>query len=156
MNRVGYDVSGTFLDLPPSNAAVDCYHGNNIVLASPTDLEALGFGCVFLTNRTVAPTLSPFLVSMRGMTAAPLSAYSNVWIMARQSMTLVDNTPIQTVAPAGMTTLPAGIFLFNSTGVEVEGPDGSGVGFQFPWEVAPARGHLQRLRMPTLHMDVYL
>ena len=48
-----------------------------------------------------------------------------------------------------------GVFNFTTNGVEIEGPDGYGVDFQFPWENVTQRTHSSVLEMPPLWVDEF-
>jgi formylglycine-generating enzyme required for sulfatase activity len=54
-----------------------------------------------------------------------------------------------------MVRIPAGDFLFQVTGIEIEGFNWIGLDVQYPWEDAPRRGHRHLLAMKPFCIDRY-
>jgi hypothetical protein len=92
---------------------------------------------------------------MASLTNTPLADLSNTWVAAHTVAPPHASTPIPAQPPPGMLLVPGGVFNFTTDGIEIEGPDGYGVDFQFPWENVTQRTHTQLLQMPPLWVDEY-
>ena len=139
----------------------DCYHGENLDhLPNETslisfDLEASGFGCLLIAATKSDIPSKQFLDEMKNITSIPLENLSETWAALPQKMHEEPNTPIPLETPSEMVLIPAGKFLFNSTGLEIEGLEDSGVDVQFPWETQPQRSHQNLLFLQAIYMDKY-
>ncbi len=164
INRSGKDLSSQpllqiFADV--GSAVINCYSGETIVpqTAAPdfvvsVSAEAAGFVCVWVGSSDRSPT-SVFLSSMSNLTKTPLADLSNTWVAAHTVAQEHLSTAIPRQQPPGMILVPGGVFNFTTNGVEIEGPDGYGVDFQFPWENITQRTHSSVLQMPPLWVDEY-
>jgi len=149
------------ISAPVGSIVVNCYSGETIVaqttaptFTAPVAAEAAGFACVWAGSSSRAPS-PEFLSSMRNMTKVALADLSNTWHAAHTVAPAHVSTVVTTQQPPGMVFVPGGVFNFTSSGIEIEGPDGYGVDFQFPWENATQRTHSQLLQMPPLWVDEY-
>ena len=164
INRSGKDwPSLPLLEIsaPVGSAVINCYSGETIIPSTTTTdftaaaaAEAAGFACVWAGSGTSAPS-SAFLSSMASLTNTPLADLSNTWVAAHTVAPPHASTPIPAQPPPGMLLVPGGVFNFTTDGIEIEGPDGYGVDFQFPWENVTQRTHTQLLQMPPLWVDEY-
>ena len=164
INRSGKDwPSLPLLEIsaPVGSAVINCYSGETIIPSTTTTdftaaaaAEAAGFACVWAGSGTSAPS-SAFLSSMASLTNTPLADLSNTWVAAHTVAPPHASTPIPAQPPPGMILVPGGVFNFTTNGIEIEGPDGYGVDFQFPWENVTQRTHTQLLQMPPLWVDEY-
>jgi hypothetical protein len=165
INRSGKDLTTQRLlqvAAPVGSVVVNCYSGTIIAAkttAADFDVsvaaEAAGFACVWVGSSSAAPS-SAFLSSMAALTATPLADLSNTWVAAH-TVALQPHTPTAAPLqqPPGMILVPGGVFNFTTDGIEIEGPDGFGVDFQFPWENTTQRSHSSVLQMPALWVDEY-
>jgi formylglycine-generating enzyme required for sulfatase activity len=132
-------------------------------------LEADGFGCVLMVTSSAAGAnpnhedgsgddLDQFLADMRGMTkGAPLSSFDDTWRYLLQTRVPIAPTkPAGKTAPEGTVLIPQNKnWLFNVSGVMVEGDDQHGVDVQYPWDAHPHRSHSQVLSVGPFYMDKY-
>ena len=58
-------------------------------------------------------------------------------------------------APEGMVLVRGGKYRFKVSGVEIEGGDGPGVDFQYPWEDLPRRHHDKEMDIQGFYIDKY-
>ena len=155
----------------------DCYHGISIdfeyvdessktQISFQFNIESLDYGCILMTyNDTssiitnIDDDLALFLSTMYNLTNNnPLSKYSDEWLYLEQKMidphdsntkefnNLPDNHSIY---------IPMSIYLFETSGVEIEGGEGTGVDFQFDWEMNPSRDHSQYIVINPFYIDRY-
>ena len=117
-------------------------------------LETRGFGAVLAVDAG-APVegLDGFLATVAAQAAQPLGAHSAAWRALPQTLVDVASTTPQADAPEGMVTVPAGSFLFQVGGIEIEGFNWSGVDVQYPWEDSPRRHHRRRMDLAAFHID---
>lgn len=92
---------------------------------------------------------------MSRLTAVPLADFNNTWTAAHTVAPAHAWTPLPSQQPAGMVLVPGGVFNFTTNGIEIEGPEGYGADFQFPWENITQRTHASVLQMPPLWVDEY-
>jgi len=164
INRSGKDLSSQPLlqiSAEVGSAVINCYSGETIVpktaasdFTVSVSAEAAGFACVWVGSSDRSPS-SEFLSSMSNLTATPLADLSNTWVAAHTVAQAHLSTAIPRQQPPGMILVPGGVFNFTTNGVEIEGPDGYGVDFQFPWENVTQRTHSSVLEMPPLWVDEF-
>lgn len=121
------------------------------------DLEPRGFGCVLAFAGQHEPAdLEAFLAQQRELAAMPLSSLSGRWTPLPQS--LVTHEPMlqnRSEVPDGMVRIPGGEFLFEVTGIEIEGTTWAGLDVQYPWESCARRSHRHRMTIETFCIDRY-
>ena len=87
----------------------------------------------------------------------PLSMYSDEWEYLEQNV--VDRNEglkeFSTQPDELSVFIPMGIYLYETSGVEIEGPDGYGVDFQFEFEMNPQRDHSQYMVVKPYYIDKY-
>jgi gamma-glutamyl hercynylcysteine S-oxide synthase len=164
INRSGKDLSSQPLlqiSAGVGSTVINCYSGETIIqktatpdLAVSVSAEAAGFACVWVGCSDRSPS-SVFLSAMSNLTKTPLANLSNTWIAAHTVAQAHVSTAIPKQQPAGMILVPGGVFNFTTNGIEIEGPDGFGVDFQFPWENITQRTHSSVLQMPPLWVDEF-
>ena len=119
-------------------------------------MEARGFGAVLALHvGTDESGLQEFLQAMQQSARTPLGDYSATWQPLAQQLVAIVPTVGQASAPEGMVRIPAGEFLFQVGGVEIEGFNWAGQDFQYPWEDCPRRHHRQRITLQSFHIDRY-
>jgi len=89
------------------------------------------------------------------MTAKPLTAWSHQPTVLPQSMVEIPRTKPAAQAPAGMTRIPGGEFVFKVQGTEIEGGAAAGVDVQFSWEDVPRRFHEKVMQVAPFFIDTY-
>jgi formylglycine-generating enzyme required for sulfatase activity len=82
-----------------------------------------------------------------------LADLSNEWKALPQQVVDIPRTRPAVQPPEGMVRVPAGKFRFKVSGVEIEGGDGPGVDFQYPWEDLPRRHHDKELDLKAFYID---
>ena len=119
-------------------------------------MEARGFGALLALHAgSDEPGLPAFLQAMHDSATTPLGGYSATWKPLAQQLVAIAPTTAQAPAPEGMLRIPAGEFLFQVGGIEIEGFNWAGQDFQYPWEDCPRRHHRQRMTMKPFHIDRY-
>ena len=172
VNRNQYDVKGDQFEVAATTGTryFDVYHGvelkpeiraGHAVLSFP--IEAKGYGAVLSLNPAsdAAPSVAPdsatqaLLVKMKQMTNTPLASYAHEWKFLPQQIVPIKSTEPAASAPAGMVEIPAADFLFEVSGIEIEGTNDPGVDVQYPWEDSPARFHRHTLHIGSFYIDKY-
>ena len=167
-------VNNTFDDTSSQELFIyDCYHGISIDFEYVDDssknqisfqfnIESLGYGCILMTyNDTSDPNedLTSFLSTMYNLTNDnPLSKYSDEWFYLEQNMIDPrDESTKQFNNPPDDNSIfiPMSIYLFETSGVEIEGDVDTGVDFQFDWEMNPSRDHSQYIVINPFYIDKY-
>eukprot|EP01084_Bolivina_argentea_P288865 495873_1 len=93
---------------------------------------------------------------MNAMTQTPLNSYSTIWNYLLQNMTVIAPTKLYSSPPdSNMVSIPFGVYLFNNTGVEIEGRDINGVDVQYKFESQPQKEHLQTMTINKFFIDKY-
>lgn len=91
---------------------------------------------------------------MQAMTANSLSSYSTQWSFLLQSMDVIPPTsPLDPSTHPEMVLIPRGKFLFQESGVEIEGSDANGVDVQFWFENSPRKEHSAPMELGPFLMD---
>jgi formylglycine-generating enzyme required for sulfatase activity len=165
VNRNEYDVDGEQFEISasPGTRYFDVYHGVELksqargagrwALSFP--LEAKGYGAVFATNTEPGASVQNLLAKMKRMTGTPLASYSHEWKVLPQQIVPIKPTDPQTSTPAGMVRIPAADFLFEVSGIEIEGSNDRGVDAQYPWEDSPRRFHQHVVHVDSFYIDEY-
>jgi iron(II)-dependent oxidoreductase len=164
VNRNEYEVAGPQMEMAHADGAryFDLYHGVEIKSERVVDkdllsfsLEAHGYGAVLVVQGEPSAEMRRLLEKMKGLSAQPLSGYSDQWKTLPQTMVEIAETKKVAVAPEGMVRLPKGRFVFQVEGIEIEGSNDIGVDVQYPWEDAPRRFHEHPMKMKSFFMDRY-
>jgi formylglycine-generating enzyme required for sulfatase activity len=165
VNRNEYDVDGDQMEVPASQGVhyYDIYHGVALkpqvrgaerwALSFP--IEAKGYGAVFATDEAPGVQLQSLLSKMKQMTSTPLTSYSHEWKFLPQQIVPIKPTDPATSTPAGMVKIPAADFLFEVSGIEIEGSNEMGVDVQYPWENSPRRFHQHAIQIDSFYIDEY-
>jgi formylglycine-generating enzyme required for sulfatase activity len=164
VNRNEYEVWGEQIEVPavPGMRYFDMYQG--VELKPETrdgrsvltfQIEAKGYGAVLATNVEPDAALRSVLSKMKQMTSVPLANYSHQWTVLPQKRVKTRPTDPATSAPAGMVKIPAGRFLFEVSGIEIEGTNDMGIDVQYLWEDSPRRFHRQTLNLSSFFIDQY-
>lgn len=163
VNRNRYGVNGRQLTIPFCAGAryFDVWHGveiqpeqdgQHVTLAF--DMESEGYGAILeVVNEQQAP--DELLATMHKLSERPLQSYSDEWKAIPQQATPIAATAVPKPAPAGMTKIPAGDFIFRVNGIEIEGMNDEGVDVQYPWEDSARRYHEQKLHLKAYYIDTY-
>jgi iron(II)-dependent oxidoreductase len=165
VNRNEYDVDGDQLTVPTTQGLryFDLYHGVELTPRSAADgksilafpIEAKGYGAVLATNTAPDQKILDLMSKMKQLTATPLSHYSHQWEPVTQRIVPIQPTKKAASAPAGMTKIPGGDFLFKVQGIEIEGFNDAGVDVQYGWEDSPRRYHQHPMQVPSFFIDTY-
>jgi iron(II)-dependent oxidoreductase len=163
VNRNEYGVAGEQIRVRHRETTryYDLWHGEEIqprivdgdaVLSFP--MESHGFGSILaLMPGGAPPKLDAALAQMRQWARVPLDSLSRDWKFLPQKMVESAPTPPPSANPPGMVPVPAGEFDFQVNGIEIEGFNWIGLDVQYPWEVAPRRGHRHLLSMKAFYID---
>jgi gamma-glutamyl hercynylcysteine S-oxide synthase len=165
VNRNAYDVSGQQMELPAAEGMhyYDLYHGRELAphtnsngkIVLSFDLEAHGYGALLATKAAPSADIQNLLSKMNEISATPLATYSHQWTALPQSMVPIARTKPPSGSPTGMVKIPAGEFVFDVQGIEIEGSNDRGVDVQYPWEDSPRRFHRHVLRLNPFWIDRY-
>jgi gamma-glutamyl hercynylcysteine S-oxide synthase len=164
VNRNEYDVSGRQMTVPAKDGMhyYDLYHGielkpdrdgSNDVLSFP--MEAHGYGAVLATPGEADAAMQKLMITMKAMTATPLSSYSAEWKTLPQQMIEIPATRPAASAPQGMIQIPTADYVFKVQGIEIEGGDDIGVDVQYPWEDMPRRFHEHKMHIDSFYIDKF-
>lgn len=154
VNRNEYAVSGQQLQVEPGLRYYDIWNGAEIRPdAGGTlsfDIEPHGFGAVLGVRGNAPESLGPLLQWMHERAQTKLASYSNEWKFLPQR---IVESGMAKGSHAGMAAIPGGPYLFEVSGVEIEGDNWIGLDVQYPWEDSPRRDHRQRMDMKPFFID---
>jgi gamma-glutamyl hercynylcysteine S-oxide synthase len=164
VNRNEYDVSGPQIELPEHEGMryFDLYHGvelkperrdGHIVLSF--SLEAKGYGALLATRAALSANIIELMKRMAALSSKPLDSFSHEWKTIPQQIVDIPRTKAPSVPPDGMVKIPAGDFLFEVGGIEIEGSNDIGVDVQYPWEDSARRYHAHPMQMKAFWIDKY-
>jgi iron(II)-dependent oxidoreductase len=164
VNRNEYDVDGDQIEVPAvaGTRYFDVYHGVELKphagagrLILSFQIEAKGYAAVLATNVELDVSLQALLSKMKQMTSTPLASYSHEWKLLPQQIVPIQPTDPVSSAPPGMVKIPSGDFVFEVSGIEIEGSNDTGVDVQYPWEDSPRRFHRHALQIAPFFIDRY-
>jgi iron(II)-dependent oxidoreductase len=118
------------------------------------DLEPRGFGCVLATTEAATGGLKDLMERMQELASVPLGSLSNRWTPLPQTLVEIPAPPRRD-ALAGMVSIPGGEFLFEVSGIEIEGTTWAGLDVQYPWEPCARRSHRLRMTIEAFLIDRY-
>src|SRR5207249_742195 len=95
------------------------------------------------------------LAGMHELSKTRLDSFSKERNILQQKVTAIPSVKPAVNAPAGMLRIPGGNFLFEVSGIEIEGENQIGVDVQYPWENVARRAHKSVVQIKTFHMDRY-
>jgi formylglycine-generating enzyme required for sulfatase activity len=165
VNRNEYDVGGDQVEVAAKDNLryFDLYHGVELktqarpggkaVLAF--SIEAKGYGAILATSTAPDQKLVALMATMKDLTATPLASYSHEWKVLPQQIVPIPATKAASNTPAGMVKIPEADFLFQVSGIEIEGSNDIGVDVQYPWEVSPRRFHDHSMHVTSFYIDKY-
>jgi gamma-glutamyl hercynylcysteine S-oxide synthase len=169
VNRADKDVDGEQLRVPssPSMQFFDLWHGAKLtpqpgpIAALRFPIEKHGFGAVLAVDDAQLSLpqrnhLHEFVhnTAVRAV-KVHLSELSAQWKCLPQKIVDIPRTAPAREAPKGMVLVRGGKFQFRVSGVEIEGGDGPGVDFQYPWEDLPRRHHDKEIELQAFYIDKY-
>lgn len=147
------------VDYRPGTHYYDVWHGVELVpdVAGDTatlsiEMEPLGYGAI-LATAMLSSREKDLLAEMKDLAAKPLVDYSRDWHALPQHLVGIPPTRPAQSAPEGMVMIPGGDFLFEVSGLEVEGGNNPGVDVQMPWDDAPQRSHRHLMHIHSFFMD---
>jgi iron(II)-dependent oxidoreductase len=165
VNRNEYDVECDQLAVAAKDNVryFDLYHGVELkaqarpggksVLAF--SIEAKGYGAILETSAAPDQKVAALISTMKELTATPLASYSHEWKVLPQQIVPIAATKAASSAPAGMVKVPEGDFLFQVSGIEIEGFNDIGVDVQYTWEASPRRFHEHPMHITSFYIDKY-
>jgi len=118
-------------------------------------IEAKGYGAILASNAVPDAALQSLLAKMKQMTATPLASYPHEWKVLPQQIVPIKPTDRATSPPDGMVKIPSADFLFEISGIEIEGSNEMGVDVQYPWEDSPRRFHRHSVHVDSFYIDKY-
>ncbi|HLK17812.1 MAG TPA: formylglycine-generating enzyme family protein, partial [Bryobacteraceae bacterium] len=161
VNRNEFDIHGPQIRVPvaATRRYYDVWHGVDIQPDKEGrlsfDIEAHGYGAILAVDSGAqVDGLERLLAQMKEMTGAPVQSFSAEWKFLPQK--IVEIAPARSSSDtAGMLKIPAGDFLFQVAGIEIEGDDWIGLDVQYPWENSPRRSHAHPMHVDGFWMDKY-
>ena len=163
VNRNEFTVDGVQIRLPakPGRRYYDLWHGVEIQ-ANSAGMEAVlsfaieptGYGALLVVDGTPRASLAAFLAQMNRWATVPLASLSNEWKHIPQKMVESAAAPLSGT-PAGMIRIPRGEFIFEVSGIEIEGFNWIGLDVQYPWEDSPRRHHRGTRTVGPFWIDKY-
>ena len=165
VNRNEYDLTGPQIQVSrhPDTRFYDLWHGVELQpeLIGDTarlsfEIEAKGFGALLVANHAAPEReLLSLLSQMKKRSQKRLADFSHEWkFLPQQQVRIAPTRPAKTEPPK-MVKIPAGVFDFRVSGIEVEGGNDIGVDVQYPWEDSPRRHHRKTLAMRAFYIDRY-
>jgi formylglycine-generating enzyme required for sulfatase activity len=164
VNRGDRDSSGPQLQVP-APAGTRCYdvwHGVELPAAAggtatlSFEIERRGYGAILaVAGGGPGETVAALLPRMRQRAGTRLADLSDRWKCLPQKIVEIPRTAPAPKAPEGMVLVRGGKYRFKVSGVEIEGGEGPGVDFQYPWEDLPRRRHEKELEIPAFYIDKY-
>ena len=91
----------------------------------------------------------------QGWKGRRLDSLSDVWRPLPQRLRSIQPMPAPPSPPADMVLLPSASFLFQVTGLEIEGFNWEGTDVQYPWETSPRSHHVHEIQTSHVWMDKY-
>lgn len=166
VNRNDYAVDGNQIELPHRNGTryFDVWHGVELQPAVKNGkatlsfaLEAKGYGAVVAQAATPDATMQTFLTKMADLAKTPLASFSSEWKVLPQKIVEIEPAPSASdKAPQDMVLIPgAKDYVFQVSGIEIEGGNDIGVDVQYPWEDSPRRHHRHQMEIKPFLMDKY-
>ncbi|MGA2031502.1 MAG: SUMF1/EgtB/PvdO family nonheme iron enzyme [Thermoguttaceae bacterium] len=164
VNRSGNNSTGPQLK-PPATAGMhfyDLWHGVELppaagaVAALSFEIEPHGYGAILAVEGDTLPEkVQSLLPRMRERVKTRLASLSAQWKCLPQKIVDILPTAPAKEAPEGMLLVRGGKYRFQVSGVEIEGGDGPGVDFQYPWEDLPQRRHDRQMDVQAFYIDKY-
>ena len=164
VNRNEYDLTGPQMEISLQEGMryLDLYHGVELkperhdgrsVLSF--SLEAKGYGAILATRSMLSASVSELMKKMVALSSKPLESFSHEWKTISQQLVEIPRTKAPGSTPEGMVKIPAGEFLFEVGGIEIEGFNDMGVDVQYPWEDSARRYHQHPMQMKSFWFDKY-
>ncbi len=165
VNRSDRDSDGPQLHVPLYSGEEfhDLWHGvdlkpavekNWATLSFP--IEKHGYGAILKVVGGKTPeAVAQLLPKMRERAKTRLADSSAQWKCLPQKIVDIPRTAPAKEVPEGMVLVRGGKYRFQVSGMEIEGGDGPGVDFQYPWEDLPRRRHDKQMDMQGFYIDKY-
>jgi formylglycine-generating enzyme required for sulfatase activity/nicotinamidase-related amidase len=164
INRTRFDMNDAQIEVPFAQGThyYDLWHGvelhpvvkdNSATLNF--EIEARGYGAVFAATKALDQKETNLINKLHGLSVKPLASYSPDWHFLSQHIVEIAPVKAASAPPDGMVKIPAGKYLFQVNGIEVEGGDDVGVDVQMPWENSPRREHFHAMDMKSFYIDKY-
>ena len=161
VNRSNKDSTGEQLQVPAGNGErfYDLWHGVQLRPATwPTarlsfEIEDHGYGAILAIEGDAMPEKVQSLLPRMAKRKTRLADLSSQWKCLPQKIVDIPRTAPAKEAPDGMVLVRGGKYRFKVSGVEIEGGDGPGVGFQYPWEDLPRRHHDKEMDIQAFYID---
>ncbi len=163
VNRSGHDATGVQLRVPAAAGThfYDLWHGVELPAAAVSaisfEIERHGYGAILAVESSTLPEkVHALLPRMRERAKTRLADLSDQWKCLPQKIVDIPRTAPALKAPQDMVLVRGGEHRFKVSGVEIEGGDGPGVDFQYPWEDFPRRHHDKEMDLQRFYIDKYL
>jgi formylglycine-generating enzyme required for sulfatase activity len=162
VNRGDKDSTGGQLQVPAGSGTrfYDLWHGVQLqpgAGATATlsfEIERLGYGAVLAVEGDAVPEkVQSLLPRMAKRAGTRLAGLSSQWKCLPQRIVDITRTAPAKEAPEGMVLVRGGKYRFKVSGVEIEGGEGPGVDFQYPWEDLPRRHHDKEMDVQSFYID---
>ena len=164
VNRSGSDSTGPQLKARTAAGTrfYDLWHGVELAPAAGDaatlsfEIEPHGYGAILaVEGNAISEKVRALLPRMRQRAKTRLADLSAQWKFLPQKIVDIPRTAAAQKAPEGMVLVRGGKYRFKVSGVEIEGGDGPGVDFQYPWEYSPERHHEKEMDMAAFYVDKY-
>jgi len=164
VNRSDKDSTGPLLKASATAGTrfYDLWHGVELSPAAGAaatlnfEIEARGYGAILAVNdAAMSEKVRSLLPRMRQRAKTRLADLSAQWKCLPQKLVDIPRTAPVKSGPEGMVLVPGGKYRFKVSGVEIEGGDGPGVDFQYPWEDLPRRHHDKEIDIQAFYIDKY-
>jgi len=92
---------------------------------------------------------------MKTLSAKRLDSFSKERNVLPQTATAIAPTQPAASSPGGMVRIPGTSFMFEVSGIEIEGENQIGVDVQYPWENVARRAHRSTVQIGPFYIDRY-
>lgn len=148
--RVGCQSDWHYFDLWNGTEMTPEIRGASATLSF--EIEPHGYGAVLATPELSASERE-LMEQMHSLASRRLERFSREWRSLPQHLTEIAPTKPVREAPEGMVRISEGDFLFEVSGVEIEGGNDAGVDVQMPWEDSPRRSHRHPMHLKSFYID---
>ncbi len=140
----------------------DLWHGVELPPVTGTEatlsfeIERRGYGAILAVDGNALPEkVGALLPRMCERAKTRLADLSAQWKCLPQKIVDIPRTVPAKEIPEGMVLVRGGKYRFKVSGVEIEGGNGPGVDFQYPWEDLPRQHHDKEMDVQGFYIDKY-
>ena len=162
INRNEYTSDGPQIVVPsqPGTRYFDLWHGVELqpqerkgARVLTFSMEPNGYGAVLAVEGAPRPSLPRVLSQMKEWAKTPLMSFSPDWKHIPQEIVPIAPSRKLAAGPSNMVSVPGADFLFEASGIMIEGANWIGLDVQYPWEDSPRRDHKKTMKISPFFID---